>query len=138
MTTPRWREKRLSGDVVTMDNDYKEKLEMDEHVPVLKGVYITREDLEASRFTAKCSWCMSSLKGTARQAHTENCRRRLEEELRGTVKAEAAQRRVNQHQVKAAEENETNDVEPGGRSDGSAKNDEFHQQQQQRGSSIKL
>ena len=62
---------RLKREVVMMDKDYKEKLEMEEHVPVPKRVYISREDLEMFGFTAKCPGCMSLLKGAARQAHTE-------------------------------------------------------------------
>ena len=81
------------------DEDYKEKQEMAEHVPEPKRVYITRGDLEA-----RCPrWCESFHKGTARQVRTENCRRRVEEELRGIVKAEAPQRRVKEHEDKAAE-----------------------------------
>ena len=34
-----------------MDKDDKEKLEMEEHVPVTKRVYKTREDLEVFGFT---------------------------------------------------------------------------------------
>ena len=45
---------RPKGEVVTMDNDYKEKLEMEEHVPVPKRVYMTREDLEVFGFTERC------------------------------------------------------------------------------------
>ena len=41
--------------------DFKEKRKMEDHVPVPRRVYIAREDLE-----------------TARQARTENCRRRIE------------------------------------------------------------
>ena len=65
-------------------------------------MYITREDLEVLEFTTRCLGCWSLLKGTARQAHTENCRKRNEEGLRGTVKAEAAQGRVKEQQDKAA------------------------------------
>ena len=59
-----------------MDKDYKEKLEMEERVLVLKRVYMIREDLEVFG------------------AHTENFRRRAEEELRGIVKEEAESRHV--------------------------------------------
>ena len=80
-------------------------------------MYITREDLEVFGFATKCLRFMSLLKGTARQAHTENCRRRIEEEMRGIVKAAAAQRRVKDFQDKAVENgNETNEVGPRGRS----------------------
>ena len=34
---------RLKGEVVMTDKDYKEKLEMEEHVPVPKRVCIARE-----------------------------------------------------------------------------------------------
>ena len=84
-----------------MDEDGKETLEMEEHVPVPKRVHITREDLEVFRFTNEMSAGLSLLKGTARQAYTENesgLRKR-----RGTTKAEAAQRRVKEYQDKAAE-----------------------------------
>ena len=74
-----------------MDKGCKKKLEMEEHVPVQKRLHMTREDLEVFGFTARCPGCMSLLKGTARQAHTEKCQRRIEEELRDTLKAEAAQ-----------------------------------------------
>ena len=53
-----------------MDKEYKEKLEMEEHFPVPKSVYIRREDLEIFGFTATCPGCMSLLKETARHAHT--------------------------------------------------------------------
>ena len=85
---------RLKSEVVAMDKEYREKLEAEEHVPVPKRVYISREILEVFGFTARCPGCMSLLRGTARQAHTENCRRRIEEELKGTAKAQAATRRM--------------------------------------------
>ena len=46
---------------------------------------------------------MSLLPGTVRQAHTESCRRRIEEELKGTAKAHAAKRRMKEYQDRAAE-----------------------------------
>ena len=94
-TMSRWMESVLRGEVVMMDKDCKEKLEMEEHVPVPKRVHKTSEDLEVFKFTARCRWaqCPCS-KVTASKAHTENRRRRIEEELRTTVKAEAALRRV--------------------------------------------
>ena len=70
------------------------------------------------------SQCTSLLKGTARQAHTENCRRRIEEKLRGTAKAEAAQRRAKEHQGKAAERSEANEVEPRGRTTARTRRDD--------------
>ena len=86
-----------------MDKEYKEKLEAEEHVPVPKRVYISRENLKEFGFTARCPGCMSLLRGTARQAHTKSCRRRIEEELKGTAKAHAATRRMKEYQDRAAE-----------------------------------
>ena len=94
---------RLKSEVIVMDKEYKEKLEAEEHVPVPKRVYISRENLEEFGFTVRCPGCMSLLRGTARQAHTESCRRRIEEELKGTAKAHAATRRMKQYQDRAAE-----------------------------------
>ena len=62
---------RLEGEVVLMDNDFRDKLKMEEHVSVPKRAYISREDIGTFGFTARCLGCLSILKGTARQAHTE-------------------------------------------------------------------
>ena len=94
---------RLKSEVTVMDKEYKEKLEAEEHVPVPKRVYTSRENLDEFGFTARCPGCMSLLRGTARQAHTKKCRRRLEEELKGTAKAHAATRRMKEYQDRAAE-----------------------------------
>ena len=64
-------------------------------------MYISRENLEEFGLTARIPGCMSLLR--ARQAHAENCRRRIEEELRGTAKAHAATRRMKEYQDRAAE-----------------------------------
>ena len=85
----------VKGDVVMM--------EMEKHDLAPKSAHITREDLEVFGFTAKCPWLVSLLTGTATQAYTGNCRRRIEEELRGNVKAEAAQRCVKEYQDTAVE-----------------------------------
>ena len=66
-----------------------------------KRVYISRENLEEFGFTARCPGCMSLFRGIARQAHTESCRRRIEEELQGTAKAHASTRRMKQHQTES-------------------------------------
>ena len=100
---PRTDGEHLKSEVIVMNEEYKEKFETEEHVPVPKRVYISRENLEEFGFTARCPGCMSLLRGTARQAHAENCRRRIEEELRGTAKAHAATRRMKQCQDRAAE-----------------------------------
>ena len=100
---PKMDGERLKSEVIVMDKAYKEKLEAQEHVLVPKRVYISRENLEEFGFTARCLGCMSLLRRIARQAHTESCRRRIEEELRGTAKAHAATRRMKEYQYRAAE-----------------------------------
>ena len=70
---PKMDGERLKSEVIVMDKEYKEKLEAEEHVPVPKRVYISRENLEEFGFTARFPGCMSLLRGTARQEHTESC-----------------------------------------------------------------
>ena len=100
---PKMDGERLKSEVVVMDTEYRENLEAEEHVPVPKRVSISREILEEFGFTARCPGGMSLLRGTARLAHTENCRRRIEEEPKGTGKAHAATRRMKEYQDRAAE-----------------------------------
>ena len=68
-----------------------------------KRVYITREMLDEFGFTARCYGCMSLLRETARQAHTEECRKRMKTELLGTAKAEEAQGRAKESKDRAVE-----------------------------------
>ena len=98
---PKMDGERPKSEVIVMDKEYKEKLEAEEHVPIPKRVCISRENLEEFGFTARCPGCVSLLRGTARQAHTESCRRRIEEELKGTAKAHAATRRMKEYQDRA-------------------------------------
>ena len=60
---PKMDGERLKSEVIVMDKEYKEKLEAEEHVPVPKRVYISRENLEEFGFTARCPGCMSLLRG---------------------------------------------------------------------------
>jgi hypothetical protein len=43
---------------------------------------IRKEDLEKCGYSANCPGCKAILRGTARQGHSESCRRRIEEELK--------------------------------------------------------
>ena len=61
---------RLNGEVVMMDRDYKEKLQVEEHVPFTKRAHITREDLVVFGFAARCRCRLLSQEG-ARRARTE-------------------------------------------------------------------
>ena len=94
---------RQKGEVVMMDNDYKEKLETEEHVQVPKRMYITREDQEAFGFTARCPGCMSS------REHRDRCKHKTFE---GGLKrsCEAARRNIRTKKPRR----ERNEVDPGG------------------------
>ena len=56
---------------VMMDRDYKEKLEMKEHVRIPKRVYISRENIKEFEFRVRCPGRTSMLMGTAGHAHVE-------------------------------------------------------------------
>jgi len=87
-----------------MDKEYRERMEArDEHTPVPRRMYIRKEDLEMFGYTVNCPGCVSVLRGTARQTHTDACRRRIEEELKGTDRVKAAEDRVNEYMAKALE-----------------------------------
>ena len=87
---------RLNGEVVFMDNDYKEKLQMEEHVLIpWSCVCVSREDLETFGFTARC-----------RQAHADGIGVEEHSESRGSTKTlEGVSGQGNR------EMNETNEVE---------------------------
>ena len=94
-------------EVIIMDKEYRERMKAEDHETVPRKVYITKEDLETHGYTAKCPGCISILRGTARQAHIEACRRRVEKELEGTEKARRAKKRIGEYvDKKMAEEEE--------------------------------
>ena len=84
----------LKTEVTIMDKDYRERVRDSEGEAVPRKVYISREDVEVHGYTAKCPGCVSILRGTARQQHSDECRKRLEKELAGTEKAKKAKRKV--------------------------------------------
>ena len=78
-----------------MENAMKERLRSWTKKRQGKGEmeeYVLRTMTSVFNATARCSGCVSTIRGTARQAHTENGRKRIKGEWRG--KEEAAQRRV--------------------------------------------
>ena len=79
---------RLKGEVAMMDKDCSWRWR--NMVQWLKRMYITREDLDVFRFTAICPGCVSLLKVTAGKRTQKTAGRRIEEELRGIVKAESS------------------------------------------------
>ena len=111
-----------------MDEDYKEKLVMEEHVPVPKRVYITRDILEVFWVHSEMSWVHVVAQGHGETSAHRNCRRRIEE--RHCEGGSSTKARVATSGQSSREENERNEVEPRGMSDGCANNNEFEQQQQ--------
>ena len=96
----------LKTDVTIMDKDYRERMRVEEHEAVPRKVYITREDVETYGYTVKCPGGISNLKNTAKQAHNDDCRRRLEKELAGTEKAQKAKRKVGEYVDKKMKEDD--------------------------------
>ena len=80
---------RLKNEAVTTDKEYRKKLEWRNMSQCRREVCISRENLEEFGFAARCPGCMSLLRGTARQAHTQNCRRRVEGPPRRTLRRDA-------------------------------------------------
>ena len=68
----------MKTEVTIMDKEYRERTRVEEHEAVPRKVYISKDDLEAHGYTVGCAGCMSVLRGTTRQAHTESCRKRME------------------------------------------------------------
>ena len=90
----------VKTEVNIMDKDYRDRmehLEDMEHEVMPRNVYIKKEVLEEFRLTVGCPGCISVLKGTARQMHTDGCRRRLEKEMVGTEKAKKAKWKIDHY-----------------------------------------
>lgn len=67
----------LRGQVRIMDKEYRERMVSSEpHMPVTRRMHIKREDLENFGYTVMCPGCTSLLKAKARQAHSEQSRKR--------------------------------------------------------------
>ena len=112
-----WRTEGSEGDgdvlkieVTIMDKDYREKIRDEARNEVVpRRMYIKKSDVEEHGYTVRCFRCISSLRGTARQEHSDACRRRLEE----TQKARHAKARMRQYvdrKRKKGDEEETGDV----------------------------
>ena len=85
----------LKADVTIMDKDYRERIRNEEqHEAVPRRMYISKDDVEIHGYTQRCPGCVAILRGTANQAHSVGCRKRLEEAMSGTDKAERAKRKV--------------------------------------------
>ena len=89
-----------------MDKEYRERMRQDEgeHEAIPRQVFITRADLEENGYTVGCPGCKAVLRGTTRQLHSKECRRRLEEILQDTEKARRARKRRNEFIKKTEKE----------------------------------
>ena len=74
---------------------------MDQKVP--RRMYIKKEDLRTHGYTAKCKGCMAVLKNATAQAHSEECRKRLEKAMDDTEKGNRAKRKVDDYLTEALE-----------------------------------
>ena len=73
----------LKTDVTIMDKDYREKIRDEPKGEVVpRRMYIKKSDVEEHGYTVRCPGCISILRGTARQEHSDACRRRLGRGLR--------------------------------------------------------
>jgi len=81
-----WQMEEVDGEdlkleVTVMDKDYRERVReeaAEETVP--RRMFIRKQDVEEHGYTTRCPGCVSILRGTARQEHTAECRRRMEKE----------------------------------------------------------
>ena len=64
---------------------------------------LRREDFEKYGYSGGCPGCKALLKGTARQGHSDACRRRMEKEMHGDPRWQAAQRKMDEFVSKAIE-----------------------------------
>jgi hypothetical protein len=67
---------------------------------------IRREDLETRGYSANCLGCKAILRGTARQGHSENCRKRLEEALKDDPRVKLQRLKEKEYVHKRLEEQE--------------------------------
>ena len=67
---------------------------------------IRKEDLEKHGYSANCPGCKSILRRTARQGHSESCRKRLEEELKDDPRVKLQRLREKEYVEKRIDEQE--------------------------------
>ena len=80
---------KLSGPEIAVEREKADKSIPDRFT-------INREDLEKHGFSSGCPGCKAILKGTARQGHSEGCRKRLATEMRGEKKVLESQAKVDE------------------------------------------
>jgi hypothetical protein len=63
-------------------------------VPIPTRFAINKDDLEKHGYTAKCHGCVAALRGGTKQKHSEECRKRMTEEMRDDEKVKKSQRKI--------------------------------------------
>ena len=77
---------KLSDKVVV-----EERVEAERAVPT--RFTISKDDLLKHGYSAKCPGCKAVLRGTARQGHSEECRKRMEREMSDVEKVVTSKNR---------------------------------------------
>ena len=78
--------------------------EVPEVVP--RNFYIKAKDLREHGYTSRCPGCTSIIRGTARQEHTQTCRKRLEELMKDTDRFKASRERIGNYLAQRLEKEE--------------------------------
>ena len=97
------KEDVLRGEVpqaVRMDPE-EEKEEEDIVVP--RNIYLRKSDFETHGYSKDCKGCRAVLRGAARTPHTEECRKRMMEALKGDERVQRAENRMNEFLEKTLE-----------------------------------
>ena len=70
-----------------------------------RNFYLKERDFESHGYTEGCPGCTSLLKRGTRLAHSEGCRVRMEEVMKGNERLERANKRTNEHLAKLVKAN---------------------------------
>ena len=66
-----------------------------------RRMYLQRQDFERFGYTVGCPGCVAILKGGAAVGHNEDCRKRMEDMMRGTDRSKKAGRKIDEYVEKA-------------------------------------
>ena len=75
---------------------------------VPRRVKIEKKDLGEHGYSARCPGCLAILRGTAKQGHSQECRNRMEKNINGSKKADAAKRKLDEFLGDALEKEDRN------------------------------
>jgi hypothetical protein len=83
------------------------QVELEREIVVMPNRFtIRKEDLERHGYSAGCQGCKALLRGTARQGHSEACRKRLEGELKDDPRMKLQKARQEEYVARRLEEQE--------------------------------